>query len=112
MPDKDYYIMLSMIETIDKIIRYTRDYKSAEELYQNDRDFDAAMMNFIVIGEEAGKLSDQLKEKSRQINWQKIYGLRNIIAHHDFGINADIVWQIIRDDLPKLKDNLNQLIKE
>jgi len=49
MPDKDYYIMLSMIETIDKIIRYTWDYKSAEELYQNDRDFDAAMMNFIVI---------------------------------------------------------------
>lgn len=112
MPDKDYYIMLSMIETIDKIIRYTRDYKSVEEFYQNDRDFDAAMMNFIVIGEEAGKLSDQLKQKSQQINWQKIYGLRNIIAHHYFGINADIVWQIIHDDLPKLKDELKQLIKE
>lgn len=101
-----------MIETIDKIIRYTRDYKSVEEFYQNDRDFDAAMMNFIVIGEEAGKLSNQLKEKSQQINWQKIYGLRNIIAHHYFGINADIVWQIIHDDLPKLKDELKQLIKE
>ncbi len=47
MPDKDYYIILSIIETIDKIIRYTRNYKSAEDLYQNDRDFDAAMMNFI-----------------------------------------------------------------
>ncbi len=112
MPDKDYYIMLSMIETIDKIIRYTRDYKSVEEFYQNDRDFDAAMMNFIVIGEEAGKLSDQLKEKSQKINWQKIYGLRNVIAHHYFGINADIVWQIICDDLPKLKYELKQLIKE
>ena len=112
MPDKDYYILLSMIETIDKIIQYTQDYESAEELYQNDRDFDAAMMNFIVIGEEVGKLSNQLKEKTQQINWQKIYGLRNIIAHHYFGINVDIVWQIIRNDLPQLKDDLNQLIKE
>ena len=112
MLNKDYYILLSMLETIEKIIRYTSIYKSAEELYQNDRDFDATMMNFILIGEEVGKLSNQLKEKPQQINWQKIYGLRNIIAHHYFGINVDIVWQIIRNDLPKLKDDLNQLIKE
>ena len=37
-----------MLETIEKIIRYTANYHSSEELYQNDRDFDAAMMNFIV----------------------------------------------------------------
>ena len=112
MLNKDYYILLSMLETIEKIIRYTSIYQSAEDLYQNDRDFDATMMNFVVIGEEVGKLSNQLKEKTQQINWQKIYGLRNIIAHHYFGINVDIVWQIIRNDLPKLKDDLNQLIKE
>jgi uncharacterized protein with HEPN domain len=56
MHNKDYYILLSMLETIEKIIRYTSNYNSAEELYQNDRDFDAAMMNFIIIGEEVGKL--------------------------------------------------------
>ena len=54
MLNKDYYILLSMLETIEKIIRYTSNYHTAEELYQNDRDFDAAMMNFIVIGEEVG----------------------------------------------------------
>ena len=52
MLNKDYYILLSMLETIEKILRYTGSYKSAEELYENDRDFDAAMMNFMVIGEE------------------------------------------------------------
>jgi uncharacterized protein with HEPN domain len=99
-----------MLETIEKIIRYTSNYKSAEELYQNDRDFDAAMMNFIIIGEEVGKLSDELKAKNEQIDWQKIYSLRNIIAHHYFGINVDIVWQIISNDLRKLKNDLNNLI--
>jgi uncharacterized protein with HEPN domain len=68
MHNKDYYILLSMLETIEKIIRYTRGYHSAEELYQNDRDFDAAMMNFIIIGEEAGKITDDLKAKNVQID--------------------------------------------
>lgn len=111
MLNKDYYILLSMIETIEKIIRYTSTYQSAEELYQNDRDFDAAMMNFIVIGEECGKLTEELKAKNEQVNWSKIYGLRNIIAHHYFGINVDLVWQIICDDLPKLKDDLLEIIR-
>jgi len=110
MLNKDYYILLSMLETIEKIIRYTSIYQSAEELYQNDRDFDATMMNFIVIGEEAGKLSENIKAKNTQINWQRIYDLRNIIAHHYFGINVDLVWQIIRQDLPILKADLDKLL--
>ena len=110
MLNKDYYIFLSMLETIEKILRYTTGYQSAEELYQNDRDFDAAMMNFIVIGEAVGKLSEEVKTKNNQIDWQKIYSFRNIVAHHYFGINVDIVWQIIRNDLPKLKENPNQLL--
>jgi len=96
-----------MLETIEKIIRYTKGYNSPDELFNNDRDFDAVMMNFIVLGENVGKLSEQYKSKNKHINWQKIYGLRNIIAHHYFGINVDIVWQIIHNDLPKLRKDLN-----
>ena len=110
MHNKDFYILLSIIETIEKIIRYTHDYNTAEELYKNDRDFDAAMMNFIVIGEAVGKLSDELKENNKQINWQKIYSFRNILAHHYFGINVDIVWQIILEDIPKLSVDIKQLV--
>ena len=109
MLNKDYYILLSIIETIEKIIRYTKGYHSAEELYGNDRDFDAAMMNFIVIGEAVGKLTDTLKAEHKQIDWQKIYSFRNILAHHYFGINVDIVWQIILEDIPKLSVDLKQL---
>ena len=110
MHNKDYYILLSILETLEKIIRYTSQYKSAEALYKNDRDFDATMMNFIVLGENIGKLSNSLKEKHSEINWQKVYGFRNIIAHHYFGINVDIVWQIIQTDLPKFKKSIKQLL--
>ena len=106
MHNKDHFIILSMLETIEKIIRYTKNYNSPDELHNNDRDFDAVMMNFIVLGENVGKLSDHFKNRKQHINWQKIYGLRNIIAHHYFGINVDIVWQIIHNDLPKLRKDL------
>ncbi|WP_320167934.1 HepT-like ribonuclease domain-containing protein [Mangrovibacterium marinum] len=98
-----------MIETVGKILRYSQPYQSAEELYQHDRDFDATMMNFIVLGENVGKLSEQIKTDNPQIKWQQIYGLRNIIAHHYFGINVDLVWQIIQNDLPGLYRSLKQL---
>lgn len=69
------------------------------------------MMNFIVLGESVGKLSEDFKSKNEQINWSKIYGLRNIIAHHYFGINVDLVWQIIQNDLPIFKEQINNLLK-
>jgi len=111
MLNKDYYILLSLLETILKIEKYTANYSSSDDLYVNDRDFDAAMMNFIVLGQEVGKLSEEIKFKNPHVNWSKIYGLRNIIAHHYFGINADLVWQIIKNDLPILKEQIKQLSK-
>jgi len=112
MHNKDYYILLSLIETIRKIEIYTKDYNSAEEFNNSTRDFDASMMNFIVIGENVGKLSDNIKKQYPQINWNKIYGFRNIIAHHYFGINVDIVWEIINNDLPTLKAHLEKMLKQ
>jgi len=57
-----------------------------------------------------GKLSDAIKLQNEHINWSKIYGLRNIIAHHYFGINVDLIWQIIENDIPKLKKQITPLI--
>ena len=70
------------------------------------------MMNFIVIGEMVDKLSeDFLNETSDKIDWLKVKGFRNIIAHNYFGIDAEEVWQIIDDSLPKLKQDLESIIK-
>ncbi|MFZ4414672.1 MAG: DUF86 domain-containing protein [Bacteroidales bacterium] len=111
MHNKDYFILLSLLETVDKVITYSSSYQNAEAFYENDRDFDASMMNFIIIGESVGKLSKEFKEKYTQIDWDKMYSLRNIIAHHYFGINVDIIWQIIQNDIPQLKANLRELIE-
>jgi uncharacterized protein with HEPN domain len=112
MHRKDYYLLISLHETIVKIIRYSSGYQSADELYHNDRDFDATMMNFIVIGEVVGNLSDDLKSQIPDIDWLRIYSFRNILAHHYFGINVDIVWQIIQNDIPKLKETIDKILED
>ncbi len=111
MFNKDYYILLSILDTVQKILKFSAGYKNAEDFYDNDRDFDATMMNFIILGETVDKLSEELKSGNGHINWSKIYGLRNIIAHQYFGINVDLVWQIIQNDIPVLKSQIDNLIE-
>ena len=69
-------------------------------------------MNFIVIGEMVEKISDKLKDASeKEINWYKIKSFRNILAHNYFGVDAEEVWQIIHNNLPKLEMQLKELTK-
>ena len=71
--------------------------------------FDAVMMNFIALGEAVDKLSDNFKDDNNNIEWYKINSFRNIIAHDYFGVNASEVWQIIKNHLPKLKEDLMKI---
>ena len=71
------------------------------------------MMNFVVVGEMAEKLSDEFKDSTEsQINWFKIRGLRNIIAHNYFGVDAEEVWQIIEDSLLDLGKTVKYILGE
>ena len=69
------------------------------------------MMNFVVIGEMVDKLSDDFKKDNYQIEWIKIKGFRNIVAHDYFGIDAEEVWQIIKNMIPKLKADIQKLLQ-
>jgi len=68
-------------------------------------------MNFIVIGEMVEKLSEDLiTASSAEIDWFKIKSFRNILAHNYFGIDAEEVWQIIHNSLPKLENQLKNFL--
>ena len=97
-----------MLEAINKIFEISKKYKTEEEFSKDYISFDATMMNFIVVGEMANKLSESFKEKHNTIEWRKISDLRNIIAHDYFGIDDKEVWQIIKKKIPQLKNYLEQ----
>ena len=109
---KDYFCLLNMLDAIEKIKQYSVSFSSADDFMTDNQAFDASLMNFIVIGEMVEKLSDELKDASEdEINWHKIKSFRNILAHNYFGVDAEEVWQIIHNSLPKLEIQLKELIK-
>ena len=100
---KDHHCLETIIEAIDRIIEYTSGFNSADDFNKDYRNFDATMMNFVVIGEMADKISDEFKKSHPKIEWIKIKGFRNIVAHDYFGIDAEEVWQIIKNKIPSLR---------
>ena len=109
---KDFSCLLNMLDCIKKIQEYSGRFNNADDFYNDTISFDATMMNFIVIGEMVEKISDNvLKGTSREIDWHKVKGFRNIIAHNYFGIDAEEVWQIINLSLPGLKGNIEAIVK-
>ncbi len=123
---KDTACLLNILDSVDKIKKYTQAYNDADSLYEDNKSFDAVMMNFIVIGEMADKLSPEFRDSTEdqigipefrdstedQIDWLKIRGLRNIIAHNYFGIDAEEIWQIIQDSLIKLAATIEKTARK
>lgn len=71
---------------------------------------DAVIMHFIVIGETSSRLPEFFKQEHTDIPWSEIKGLRNRIAHDYFGIDFNIVWDIIHENLNGLSKQLRELI--
>ena len=112
MSEKDRLNIVSILDSIEKINQYSNPFNNADEFYKYQMEFDAAMMNFIIIGEMVARLSDEFLNTYNHIDWFKIKGFRNIIAHDYFGIDAEEVWQIATTHLVKLKDDINRILKK
>jgi uncharacterized protein with HEPN domain len=95
-------------EAIEKIERYTNGI-SKKEFMSDDKTIDAVVRNLEIIGEAASRMPDRIKNNQNMIKWKKIIGLRNRIVHEYFGIDVELVWNIIQKDLPMFKDKLRSL---
>jgi len=63
---------------------------------------DAVVRNLEIIGEAAKNISDALKEKYPQVPWKELAGVRDKLIHHYFGVNLEVVWDIVKQELPVL----------
>ena len=77
---------------------------------------ESTCMLLIAIGEGV-KGVDKLTDKKSlsfypEMDWKGVMGMRDIIAHHYFDLDAEIVYDVIKHDLPKLKDVLQQIIDD
>lgn len=109
MPDRDPAILLDDIRrAIDKIAKYTSGL-SKQSFISNEMVVDAVVRNLEVIGEAAKRLPESFQNKHPEIPWRQIAGLRNRIVHHYFGLDLEIVWNVISSDLKDLAKRLDNV---
>lgn len=111
MSNKDRANLLAILDAIEHIENYTAAIQDATEFFENTMVFDATLMNFVVIGEMAGRLSEELQVAHTDIPWTHIKQFRNLIAHNYLGIDAEESWQIITDHIKPLKSQIANIIQ-
>ena len=108
--DKNIENLRDIQEYVEKILQYTKDFITVTDFYQNQVFFDAVLMNFVNIGESVSRISDQFQLAHPEIDWVNIKGLRNTIAHDYLGIDAEEIWQIVKNNIPHLNITVNTLL--
>ena len=112
MLEKDKMNFERILFSINKIDDYLKNINSPSELYNDSKTFDAVITQFINIGECAYKISEATKNSYKNIEWKKIIGMRNIIAHNYFGIDPRIIWKTKNNDLPKLMNQIKVILEK
>lgn len=100
-----------VLESIGLIEKYIEGMKN-EDFVNDRKTTDAVVRNLEIIGEASRHIPDEVKEKYPDIDWKGVIGLRNRITHEYFGISLRIVWDIVKQELPKLKEQMKKILVE
>jgi uncharacterized protein with HEPN domain len=71
---------------------------------------DAVIRNFIIIGEAAGHVPEDVCARHPEISWYEMRGMRNFVVHEYFGVSDRILWDTVQNNLPPLEKQLKELI--
>ena len=94
-----------IMESIDNIFEFTENV-NLEQFAANKMMWYAVFKNLEIIGEASYMLTNELREKHTEVEWEKIIGLRHVLVHGYYTINANIVWKIVENDLIPLKERI------
>ncbi len=107
--DKNLLYIFTMLECIEKIWIYTAEFQDAQEFVwaQKQLPYNAVINLFIAIGEESKKIDTSLKENlTKEFSWKEVAGIRDKLAHDYRGVNEQVLWNTIHNELSTLKEAL------
>ena len=108
---KNKIIVEKILKYISKVLEYTKD-TDYDAFIHNSILVEACVFNLSQIGELANKIDKELEENNSSIPWRVLYGLRNKIVHDYEGVNLVLIWDIVKEDLPELNVQLEELYQK
>ncbi|HHL45439.1 MAG TPA: DUF86 domain-containing protein [Gammaproteobacteria bacterium] len=97
-----------MIGFAEKVLAYTQG-MDQHSFCDSGITYDAVMRNLELIGEAAGHIPETVRDQHPEIPWRIMVATRNRLIHAYLGIDDDIIWSIIQDDIPDLLASLKKL---
>ncbi|NWF66595.1 MAG: DUF86 domain-containing protein [Campylobacterales bacterium] len=102
MSKRDFRLFVNDIkESCEAIFEYVKEL-NFDEFIEDRKTYSAVIREFEIIGEATKYLPTDITDKYSDIGWRDIKDFRNLLIHEYFGVDFEIVWNTIKDDLPKL----------
>ncbi len=98
-----------ILDAITEIESFTED-MDAKSFRQDQKTVRAVEMNFIIIGEAAASIPDEIVEDNSDVPWHLMRGMRNRIVHAYFSVDEQIMWDTLKTDLPDLVAKLEAML--
>lgn len=107
---RDFRLFLEdILESCEKVLRYTHGL-SFEQFRADEKTVDAVVRNLEIVGEAIRHLPSELREQHPEVEWRRITGLRNIVAHEYFGVDEDILWDVVQNKIPRLLEQIQLIL--
>ncbi len=73
---------------------------------------DAVVRNLQIIGEATNHVPEDVRSRYSDVPWAQLRGMRNILIHEYFGVDTDILWRAVTEDVPRLREQIQKIIDE
>ena len=83
-----------------------------EDFVEDKKTVNAVVRSLEVIGEATKRIPDSLREKYSEIPWKRMAGMRDKLIHEYFGIDLEIVWEVVNRELPPIKPLIQKVLEE
>lgn len=100
-----------IVEACAKIARYTNG-MTLEAFIADEKTLDAVVRNLQIIGEAVKNIGPEVRTHSPSTDWRKIAGLRDIVVHQYFGVDAELIWAVVDTNLAELAQTAERLLDE